>query len=87
MYAVQAADSDDLAALGDPARDGRAIAMERRRQLSQGKQAPNGGGDGMAGAAAGTPPAASDGQGAPSGAPGALGGELLGTHRVTPPSD
>ena len=74
MYAVQTADSGDLAELRDAARDGRAVAALRRRQLSQGKQALNGGGDGTAaGADAGAPPAAEnlplDGAAAPLAAP------------------
>ena len=40
-YVVQTADSGDLAARRDAARDGRAAAMRRRRQLSQGKRALN----------------------------------------------
>ncbi|MDQ6615172.1 MAG: hypothetical protein M3083_10575, partial [Actinomycetota bacterium] len=49
---------------------GRAISMERRRQLSQGKQAMNGGADPTGAAAdAGAPPAAPERQAAPSGAP------------------
>jgi hypothetical protein len=73
MYAVDTADAADLAELRDAARNGRAVATLRRRQLSQGKQALNGGG---APAAAGNlhangadaPPVASNGQGASSGA-------------------
>jgi len=52
LYAVQSADRGDLAAVGDAARDGRAAAMARRRQLSQGKRALNGGRDRTAAAAA-----------------------------------
>jgi len=51
LYAVQTADSRDLAPRRDAARDGRAAAMQRRRQLSQGKQALNDGGDRTAAAA------------------------------------
>ncbi len=51
IYAVQTADSGDLDARRDAARDGRAAAMQRRRQLSQGKQALNDGGDRTAAAA------------------------------------
>ena len=40
-YAAQTADCRDLAPRRDVARDGRAAAMQRRRQLSQGKQALN----------------------------------------------
>ncbi len=43
IYAVQTADSGDVDGRRDAARDGRAAAMQRRRQLSQGKQALNGG--------------------------------------------
>jgi carboxysome shell peptide len=84
MYAVDAADSADLADLGTAARDGRAAAVARRRQASQGIQALNGGGNGTAAAAdAGAPPVEerppaasngpSNGQGAPSGGQGASG--------------
>ena len=41
-YAVHAVDSGDRVGRRDPARDGRAAAMLRRRQLSKGKQALNG---------------------------------------------
>ena len=51
MYAVQADDSGELAELQSAARDGRAAATSRRRQLSQGKQALNGAGDRTAAAA------------------------------------
>ena len=44
MYAVDTADSTDLAELRTAARDGRAAATARRRQLSQGMQAVYGGG-------------------------------------------
>ena len=44
LYAVQTADSGDAVARRDAARDGRAAAMSRRRQLSQGKRALNGAG-------------------------------------------
>ena len=43
IYAVQAADGGELSARRDAARDGRVAAMQRRRQLSQGKKALNGG--------------------------------------------
>jgi Carboxysome shell peptide mid-region len=84
MYAVEADDSGDLAELETAARDGRAAATSRRRQLSQGKQALNGDGNGMATAAgdgapratedlhvdgAGAPPAASNGPSNGQGAP------------------
>jgi hypothetical protein len=39
LYAVQTADSADLAALRDAARDGRAAAMSRRRALAAGRSA------------------------------------------------
>ena len=39
MYAVQTADSADLAEARGGARDGVAAAKARRRQMSQGKQA------------------------------------------------
>jgi hypothetical protein len=56
LYAVHSADGDDLVAVGDAAWNGRAAAMARRRQLSKGKQALNGGGDRTAaGAGAGKP--------------------------------
>ena len=51
MYAVQSADRGGLAGVGDAAREGRAAAMARRRQLSQGKRALNGGRDRTAAAA------------------------------------
>ena len=51
LYAVQTANSGDAAARRDAARDGRAAAMRRRRQLSKGKQALNGGRDRAAAAA------------------------------------
>ena len=44
IYPVYAPDSGDRLGRRDPARDGRAAAMLRRRQLSQGKQALKGGG-------------------------------------------
>ena len=50
MYAVHAPDSGDRAGRRDAARYGRAAAMLRRRQLSQGKQALNGGGAATGGA-------------------------------------
>ncbi|HEX2047320.1 MAG TPA: hypothetical protein VHF27_06115 [Acidimicrobiales bacterium] len=53
IYAVQTADGGDLDARRDAARDGRAAAMQRRRQLSKGKQALNGGADRAAAAGAG----------------------------------
>ena len=52
IYAVQTADSGDRVGRRDAARDGRAAAMQRRRQLSQGKQALNDG-ENRAAAAAG----------------------------------
>ncbi len=87
MYAVQADDSGDLAALGDAARNGRTAAASRRRQMSQGKVALNG--DGVSPAAenqhgngAGAPPAAENGQGAPSGAQGDPGDTAVATDGV-----
>ena len=70
MYAVQTADSADLAELGDAARDGAAAARSRRRQMSQGKQALTAGaGQTAAAAGVGAPPAAENlhvnGAGAP----------------------
>ena len=44
LHPVKSADHGGLAAAGDAARDARAAAMARRRQLSQGKQAMTGGG-------------------------------------------
>ncbi|HWI05312.1 MAG TPA: hypothetical protein VNT52_16025, partial [Acidimicrobiales bacterium] len=59
MYAVDTADPAELAKLGDAARNGRAAAALRRRALSQGKQALNGGGNGATAVnGAGAPPAA-----------------------------
>jgi hypothetical protein len=78
MYAVDAANSADLAGLGTSAREGRAASVSRRRQLSQGNGALNGGGNGTASAAGGgatptaeEPAAASNGQGASNGEQGA----------------
>jgi hypothetical protein len=48
IYAVETADCGDRLGRRDAARDGRAAAMLRRRQLAQGKKALNGGGDGAA---------------------------------------
>ena len=53
IYAVKTVDGGDLAAPRDAALDGRAAAKQRRRQLSQGKQALNGGGGKTATAAGG----------------------------------
>ena len=58
---------------------GRSVSMERRRQMSQGKQAVDDGGarpapETLEDNGAGPPPAASNGQGAPSGGQGAPGG-------------
>jgi hypothetical protein len=44
IYAVQTADCGDRLGRRDAAREGRAAAMLRRRQLAQGKKALNGGG-------------------------------------------
>jgi len=87
MYAVDAADSADLAELGTSARDGRAASVSRRRQLAQGNGALNGGGNGTAAAAdTGAPSAAEkpasngpngpNGQGATNGTQGAPVGEV-----------
>ncbi len=51
LFAVRTADCRDLAPRRDAAREGRAAAMQRRRQLSQGKQALNDGGNRAAAAA------------------------------------
>ena len=51
LHAVQTATSGDLTARRDVAREGRAAAMQRRRQLSKGKQALKGGRDRAAAAA------------------------------------
>ena len=57
MYAVDAADTADLGEFQTAARDGRAAAALRRRQLSQGKRALNGGGDRAAAATGAGAPA------------------------------
>ena len=44
IYAVQTAGSGDCVVLADAASTGRVVAMQRRRQLSQGKRALNGAG-------------------------------------------
>ena len=66
MYAVDTADTADLAEIRDAARNGRAVATMRRRQLSQGKQALNGAGapsaEDLDTNGAGAPPAAANGQ-------------------------
>ncbi len=87
MYAVEADDSGELAELSTAARDGRAAATSRRRQMSQGKQPLNGAGAPPAAEnlhvdGAGAPPAASNGQGAPSGAQGAPRGTASATDGV-----
>ena len=70
MYAVDTADPAELAKLGDAARNGRAAAALRRRALSQGKQALNGGGNGATAVnGAGAPPAAENLQANGAGAP------------------
>jgi small-conductance mechanosensitive channel len=73
LYAVQSADPGDVAVAEGAARDARAAAMARRRQLSQGKQALN---------AAGAPPAAENPQanGAER-APAAHGGRTISMQR------
>ena len=55
IYAVRTADSGDRVGRRDAARDGRAAAMLRRRQLSQGKQGLKGGSRTAAAAGAGAP--------------------------------
>ncbi|HUP68837.1 MAG TPA: CsoS2 family carboxysome shell protein [Acidimicrobiales bacterium] len=88
MYAVQTADSADLAELRHGARDGVAAARARRRQMSQGKQALTGAGPppGAENLAvkngAGAPAAAPNGQGPPNGAQGAPGGAKVATDAV-----
>jgi len=72
MYAVDTADTAELAELRDAARNGRAVATLRRRQLSQGKQALNGAGapaatEDLHANGAGAPPVAPDGQSASNG--------------------
>jgi len=54
-YVVHADDSGDRVGRRDTARDGRAAAMLRRRQLSQGKQALKGGNRTAAAGGAGAP--------------------------------
>ena len=51
LFAVRTVDCRDLAPRRDAAREGRAAAMLRRRQLSRGKQALNDGGNRTAAAA------------------------------------
>jgi hypothetical protein len=87
MYAVQTADSADLAELLGGARDGVVAAKARRRQMAQGKQALLGAGpppatENLAVHGAGAPPAASNGQGPPNGAQGAPGGSKVATDAV-----
>src|SRR5947209_8053525 len=70
MYAVDTADAADLGEFSSAARNGRSAAAERRRLLSQGKQALNGAGNGaVATNGASAPPAAenrhANGAGAP----------------------
>jgi hypothetical protein len=72
MYAVDTADAADLAVLGTAARDGRAAAVARRRQMAQGIVALNGNGSGNGNGtttANGAPPAAEDRQANGAGAP------------------
>ncbi len=87
MYAVQTADSADLAELQHGARDGVAAAKARRRQMSQGKQALLGAGpqpttENQAAAGVGAPPAASNGQGSANGGQGAPGRSKVATDAV-----
>jgi hypothetical protein len=67
LHPVQSTDHGGLAAVGDAARDARAAAMARRRQLSQGKRAMTSGGafhapEGLQANGAGVPPAAYPGR-------------------------
>ena len=83
MYGVPTGASGDLAARRDAARDGRAVAMSRRRALAAGRSAlapthervrtgfREAGLRAPAAAVEATPPAAPNRQGAPSGAQGA----------------
>ena len=83
MYAVDTADSADLAELVDAADGGRTAALLRRRQLSQGKQALDGAGTAPAASnGQSAPSAASNGQGEPSAAQGAPGGKADATNGV-----
>ena len=89
MYAVQTADSSELAALGDAARNGRAAAVARRRALAAGRAAAASTAENGHGNGAGAPaPAASNGsngsndQGASNGGQGAPGGTAEATNGV-----
>ncbi len=94
LYAVQTADSCELAELRDAARDGRAAAMSRRRALAAGKSAlapaqervrtrfREAGLRAPAAAVDATPPTAPNGQGAPSGAQRAPGGTAVAINGV-----
>src|SRR5215213_8943719 len=87
MYAVQAADSADLAVLGDAVRDSRAAAISRRRQLSQGKQALSAAGtlpaaENLQVNGAGAPTAPANGPAAPSGAQRAPEAKAVATNGV-----
>jgi len=94
LYAVQTADTGDLAAPRDAAREARAAAMARRRALAAGRSAlvpahervPSGFSDAElrtpAVAAVATPPVAPDGQGARRGGRGAPGGRAGATDGV-----
>jgi len=94
MYGVPTADSGDLPARRDAAREGRAAAMSRRRALAAGRSALTPGYERVragvrqaelrapAAAVDATPPAAPNGQGAPSGAQGPPGWTVVGTNGV-----
>ncbi len=94
MYVVQTADSGDLAALRDAARDGRAAAMSRRRALAAGRSALAPAHERVrtgfreaelrtpAAAVDATPRAAPNGQGTPSGVQGTPGGTAVATDGV-----
>ncbi len=82
MYAVQTADTGDLAQFRDAARDSRAVAMSRRRALAAGLSALAPAAENLHVNGAGAPPAASNGQGAPSRAQGTTGGPAVVTDGV-----
>ena len=82
MYAVQTADTGDLAQFRDAARDSRAVAMSRRRALAAGRSALAPAAENLHVNGAGAPPAASKGEGAPRGAQGTTGGPAVVTDGV-----
>ncbi|HUR24272.1 MAG TPA: hypothetical protein VMZ73_10410 [Acidimicrobiales bacterium] len=94
MHVVHAADTGDLAALRNAARDGRAAAMSRRRALAAGKSALVPAHErartgfrecelrAPAAAVDPSPPAASSGQSGPSGGQGAPGGPAVAADGV-----